>query len=179
MEYPALTMISDSLDEANTLYTVVHENAHQWWYALVGNDQFNYSWQDEGLAEYSSLLFFENTPNYGITRTGMLGSATKAYRAFYSVYNQIFGDANTAMNRPLSEFISDYEYVNIAYNKGLLMFEALRTAMGDEKFFASLKDYFESNVYTISTPEHLIAAFVKRADVEGVFASFTEGKIII
>jgi aminopeptidase N len=172
-------MISDSLDEANTLYTVVHENAHQWWYALVGNDQFNYSWQDEGLAEYSSLLFFENTPNYGITRTGMLGSATKAYRAFYSVYNQIFGDANTAMNRPLSEFISDYEYVNIAYNKGLLMFEALRTAMGDEKFFASLKDYFESNVYTIATPEHLIAAFVKRADVEGVFASFTEGKIII
>jgi aminopeptidase N len=179
MEYPALTMISDSLDEASALYTVVHENAHQWWYAMVGSDQVNYSWQDEGLAEYSSLLFFENTPNYGITRTGMLGSATKSYRAFYSVYNQIFGDADTTMNRPLNKFISEYEYVNIAYNKGLLMFEAVRTAMGDEKFFAGLRDYFSTCLYQIATPEHLIAAFVKKADVEGVFSSFLDGKIII
>jgi aminopeptidase N len=179
MEYPALTMISDSLDEASALYTVVHENAHQWWYALVGSDQANYSWQDEGLAEYSSLLFFENNPNYGITRTSMLGSATKAYRAFYSVYNQIFGNADTTMNRNLSAFVSDYEYVNIAYNKALLMFEAVRVSMGDEKFLASLKDYYSENIYTLATPEHLIAAFARRADVEGVFSSFLEGKIII
>ena len=94
MEYPGLTMISDACDAATALYTIVHENAHQWWYAAVGSDQFNNGWQDEGLAEYSSLMFFENTPEYGLTRTGMLGSATKAYRAFYSVYNQIFGDAD-------------------------------------------------------------------------------------
>jgi hypothetical protein len=179
MEYPALTMISDNLDEASALYTVVHENAHQWWYALVGSNQVNYSWQDEGLAEYSSLLFFENNPNYGITRTSMLGLATKAYRAFYSVYNQIFGNADTTMNRNLSAFVSDYEYVNIAYNKALLMFEAVRVSMGDEKFFACLKDYFTENIYTLATPEHLIAAFARRADVEGVFSSFLEGKIII
>jgi hypothetical protein len=145
----------------------------------VGSDQANYSWQDEGLAEYSSLLFFENNPNYGITRTSMLGSATKAYRAFYSVYNQIFGNADTTMNRNLSAFVSDYEYVNIAYNKALLMFEAVRVSMGDEKFLASLKDYYSENIYTLATPEHLIAAFARRADVEGVFSSFLEGKIII
>ena len=29
MEYPALTMISDSLDSDNGIYTIVHENAHQ------------------------------------------------------------------------------------------------------------------------------------------------------
>jgi hypothetical protein len=179
MEYPALTMISDNLNSTTNLYTIVHENAHQWWYAMVGSDQVNYSWQDEGPAEYSSLLFFENNANYGLTRTGMLGTATKSYRAFYSVYNQIFGDTDTTMNRNLANFISDYEYANIAYNKGLLMFEAVRTAMGDEKFLASLKEYFESNKFTLAPPEALYAPFVKRADVEGIFVAFTEGKIII
>jgi aminopeptidase N len=179
MEYPALTMISDTLSSATNLYTIVHENAHQWWYAMVGSDQVNYSWQDEGLAEYSALMFFENNPTYGFTRTGMLGTATKAYRAFYSVYNQIFGNADTTMTRSLSQFISDYEYVNIAYNKGLLLFEAVRAAMGDEKFCLSLREYFDGNKFTVASAEALIAPFVKRADVEGIFTSFLDGKIII
>lgn len=179
MEYPALTMISDACDAANALYTIVHENAHQWWYAAVGNDQFNCGWQDEGLAEYSTLMFFENTPGYGLTRTGMIGSATKAYRAFYSVYNQIFGDADTTMNRPISAYLSDYEYVNIAYNKGLLLFEAVRSACGDSDFVSALKNYYSTYKFTNAAPEGLIAVFAERADVEGIFESFIEGKIII
>ena len=104
MEYPALTMISSSLDESTSVYTVVHETAHQWWYAMVGSDQIKCAWQDEGLAEYSTACFFENHPSYGFTRTGMLGTAIKSYRAYYSVYNQIFGKADTTMTRDLSAF---------------------------------------------------------------------------
>ena len=179
MEYPALTMISDRLDASGALYTVVHENAHQWWYAMVGNDQANCGWQDEGLAEYSCLMFFENYPRYGVLRSGMLGSATKSYRAFYSVYNQIFGDADTTMNRKLTEYVSDYEYTNIAYNKGLLLFESVRTCLGDDKFKAALKEYFKDNKFKVASPEAMIAPFAKRGDVEGIFTSFIEGKIII
>jgi hypothetical protein len=179
MEYPALTMVSDALDSTTALYTVVHENAHQWWYAMVGSDQYNNGWQDEGLAEYSTLMFFEKTPNYGFTRTGLLGSATKSYRAFYSVYSQIFGDADTTMTRPLSAFVSDYEYANIAYNKGLLLFEAVRTAVGDDKFVAGLQSYFEANKFAITTPEELYSHFTSTSGVESIFTSFVEGKIII
>ena len=179
MEYPALTMISDSLDSTGTVYTIVHENAHQWWYAMVGSDQINCAWQDEGLAEYSSLMFFENHPSYSFTRTGIVGSATKAYRAYFSVYNQIFGEVNTAMNRPLSEFESDYEYANIAYNKGLVLFDMLRQSVGDEKFVSALKEYFSENIYSIASCDNLYASFLKYGDLEGFFSSFVEGKIVI
>jgi hypothetical protein len=179
MEYPALTMISDSLDSAAAIYTIVHENAHQWWYAMVGSDQVNHSWQDEGLAEYSSLMFFEKNPTYGLTRTGMVGAATKSYRAFYSVYNQLFGDADTTMDRCLNEFIGEYEYSNIAYNKGLLLFEAVRSAVGDEKFATALKTYFKDNLFKVASPQSLYAPFAKGADIEGIFTSFVDGKIII
>ena len=180
MEYPALTMISDSLDSDGNIYTIVHENAHQWWYAMVGSDQLNSAWQDEGLAEYSSLMFFENHPTYSFTRTGIVGTATKSYRSFYSVYNQIFGEADTSMNRNLGAFESEYEYSNIAYNKGLIMFDMLRESIGDDKFKAGLKKYFSENVNRIASCEDLFGCFLSSGvDLEGFFNSFMEGKIVI
>ncbi len=179
MEYPALVMISDDMESVDSVYTTVHEIAHQWWYAMVGNNQVTCAWQDEGLAEYSSLCFFESHPEYGFTRTAMLGSATKAYRAYFSVYNQIFGKADTTMTRSLGDFASDYEYANIAYNKALIMFETLRGAMGDEKFFSALRKYFDENKFSIASPETLIASFASLYDVEGMIAGFVEGKTVI
>lgn len=180
MEYPALTMISDSLDSDNSIYTIVHENAHQWWYAMVGSDQINCAWQDEGLAEYSSLMFFENYPGYSFTRTGLVGTATKSYRTFYSVYNQIFGNADTSMNRSLKDYESEYEYSNIAYNKGLILFNMLRSSIGDNKFIAGLKKYYSGNIYKIASYEDLCGCFISAGvDLEGYFNSFVEGKIVI
>lgn len=180
MEYPALTMISDELDRDTNNYTIVHENAHQWWYAMVGSDQLNCAWQDEGLAEYSSVMFFENHPDYNFTRTGLVGMATKSYRAYYSVYNQIFGDVNTSMTRNLKDFESDYEYANIAYNKGMIMFDTLRQSIGDDKFKSGLKKYFENNCHKIATQEDLFGCFISGGvDLEGFFQSFIDGKIVI
>lgn len=179
MEYPALVMINDTLEEADGVYTAVHETAHQWWYAVVGNDQVNCAFMDEGLAEYSSLCYFEAHPEHGFTRTGLLGSAIKSYRAYYSVYNQIFGKADTSMDRSLDEFAGDYEYINVAYNKSLLMFENLRTSMGDKKFFAALGEYYSSNKFKIASKEELISRFSSRHDVEGLIDGYIEGKVVI
>lgn len=179
MEYPALAMINSALSRADTVYTAVHETAHQWWYAMVGSDQVKNAWQDEGLAEYSTLMFFESHPAYGYTRTGVLGSAIKAYRGYYSVYNQIFGKSDTTMNRPLNEYDGEYEYVNIAYNKGLLMFESVRCAMGDKKFLNCLSDYFTANKFKLATPEELIARLNKQHDVEGLVYGYLDGKVVI
>lgn len=180
MEYPGLTMISDYLDKDSNIYTIVHENAHQWWYAMVGNNQLNSAWQDEGLAEYSTLMFFEKTPIYAFTKSGLIGNATKAYRAYYTVYKQIFGNANTTMNRHLKDYENEYEYNNIAYRKGLIMFDMLRNSIGDEKFISAIKKYFDGNLNKIAAPEDLISSFINCGnDIEGFFSSFIEGKIVI
>ena len=59
MEYPCLTFIADNLAEDEKVRAIAHETAHQWWYAAVGSDSIENAWQDEGLAEYSALAFFE------------------------------------------------------------------------------------------------------------------------
>lgn len=180
MEYPALTMIASGLDSDSGVYTIVHENAHQWWYAMVGSDQVNCAWQDEGLAEYSALMFFENNTSYGFTRTGLIGTATSSYRAFFSVLGQLNGTVDTSMSRRLDQFAGEYEYNNIAYNKGLLLFESLRVSLGDEKFINGLQSYFSKYCGKTATADDLCGCFISLgADVEGFFESFTEGKIII
>ena len=179
MEYPGLTMIADSLDSDNTIYTIVHENAHQWWYAMVGSDQINNAWQDEGLAEYSTLMFFESTPAYGFTRKGIVSSATNYYRAFFNVFSQLNGTIDTTMTRHLGEYKSELEYNNIAYNKGLILFDMLRGAVGDNDFNAALKKYYQNNLCKTASPENLIASFTGGPNVEGIFNSFLDGNILI
>lgn len=58
-EYCNVAVLSDALSFADTEKTVVHEIAHQWWYSLVGSDQVSAPWQDEALAQWSTLLYFE------------------------------------------------------------------------------------------------------------------------
>ena len=50
MEYPRLVF---SNPERRVL---AHELAHQWWYAVVGNDQYAEPWLDESFATWASML---------------------------------------------------------------------------------------------------------------------------
>ena len=180
MEYPALSMISDCLKEEDRIKAVAHETAHQWWYAVVGSDQIENAWQDEGLAEYSTVCFFENYEKYEFTREGLVTEALKEYRSYYDVYGSVLGRTDTKMARHLKDYISDYEYRCLAYDKGVVMFDTLRKSVGDKKFFAGLKRYYADNAYTIATPAALVGAFEKTgSDVQGFFDGFLEGKVIL
>lgn len=52
MEYPQLVMI-----DVNSA-VLVHELAHQWWFGLVGDDQYTEPWLDEAFATYATDLYF-------------------------------------------------------------------------------------------------------------------------
>ena len=180
MEYPTLVMISDKLEPSAYGEVIVHETAHQWWQTAVGNNEIENAFMDEGLTEYSVVLFYENHPHYGMTREKMIRSAEQTYKTYCSVYDKIFGGVNTKMLRRLDEFESEYEYVNVAYIKGCIMFDYLRQTIGDLRFFSGLKRYYNTYKYKIATPYDLVGAFEKiGADSNGFFESFYQGKVII
>ena len=180
MEYSALSLISDGLKEGDRERVTVHETAHQWWAIAVGSDQIENAWQDEGLTEYATIMFFENCEKYGFTREGLVAQALREYRSYYDVYGSVLGRADTRMSKHLKDFISAYEYRCIAYDKGIIMFDTLRKSVGDKKFVSSLKRYYAANLFQIATPGALIGSFEKTGlDVVGFFDSFLEGKAIL
>ncbi len=180
MEYPGIVFISDSLDKETAVEAAVHETAHQWWYAAVGNNQLETAYIDEGLAEYSVCLFFENTPSHLVSREGFMNGKIAEFRAFYGVYDQLAGKADGTMERPLSGFTSEYEYVETVYTKSAIMFDAFRSGVGDKRFFAGLSRFYSENKFGIADTPRLISAFERAGcDAEGFFTSWLEGKVII
>lgn len=182
MEYPNLVMISDECSTYKDYQNVIiHETAHQWWYGLVGNNEYDFGWLDEGLTDYSTALFYRENPDYGVDFNQLIKNTTNSYVTFVDVYTKVLGKVDTTMNRALNEFKTEPEYVYIAYVKGVLLFDSLRVNCGDEKFMKALKTYFSTYKYQNVAPEHLIGCFEKTMSCEmrGFFDSWIDGKVVI
>jgi aminopeptidase N len=52
MEYPTLVMQDPSVG------VLVHELAHQWWFGIVGDDEYTEPWLDEAFASYATDRYF-------------------------------------------------------------------------------------------------------------------------
>lgn len=180
MEYPNLVYISDAVTDLETYeYVIVHEIAHQWWYSVVGNNEYTEAWLDESLTEYSTLLFYEKTGRGDYA--SMTNGALNTYRLFVEVYTNVRGDVDESMNRNLSSFSTEPEYVNCIYTKGVLLFDNLRAMLGDNKFFKCLENYFDEYAFKNSSTAKLIESFSKtaRMDLEGYFNSWLNGTVIL
>ena len=181
MEYPNLIMISSSIEnEDDYKNVIIHETAHQWWYAMVGNDEFNYPWLDESLTEFSTLLFYDNNEGYNLNHKEMIDASKSNYTLFVTVYEDVLGKIDTSM-RAVDQYSTEPEYTYCTYVKGVLMFESLYQLVGKDKFVKSLKEYFESNKYTNAKPENLISSFEKvcKKSLTSFFESWTTDKVVI
>ena len=58
MEYPTLFTVGTSwlMPREDTYLedTAVHEAGHQWWYGMVGTNEFEDAWMDEGINQYAN-----------------------------------------------------------------------------------------------------------------------------
>jgi hypothetical protein len=112
----------------NNLVTIgVHEIAHQWWYGLVGNDQAMEPWLDEAMAAYSERIFYEfNYPRYG---------------DWWWQFRVDYFNPTGYVDTPIYSGGTFRAYTNAVYLRGAHFMEDLRVRMGDDNFYAFLKDY--------------------------------------
>ncbi len=153
IEYPGVIVIGRKLYTGRERdyfeFAVAHEVAHQWWYGIVGNDQINFPWVDEALAQYSTLMYYENTK-------GAPAGANILKSVFQATYNQAKNDGrDLPVNQPVGAF-SEREYVAMVYNKGPLFFDAMRKQIGDDKFYNFLRAYFDGYRYKVAFPDDLL-----------------------
>ncbi|MGN0788229.1 MAG: M1 family metallopeptidase [Candidatus Onthoplasma sp.] len=181
MEYPGLIMISASIEDQNDyMNVIVHETAHQWWYGMVGNDEYNYPWLDEALTEYSTILFYDFNSGYEFNHAQMVQSCKDNYSLFINVYQDVLGTIDTSM-RSVNAYSTEPEYTYCIYVKGVLMFDSIYNLIGKDKFLKCLKTYFEENKYKNVTPDCLVSAFSRttKQDFEPIFSSWIKGKVVI
>lgn len=147
MEYPQLAFIPNSyFDGSKSMLglegVIVHETAHQWWYGVVGSNEIDEAWLDEGLATYSKVIYFEKMNG---TSFGRDYYEKNIHSIYENKRKSIKGEEN--LLKPLYEFDGWKEYDTLAYKKGAVLFDVLRNKVGDKVFFDILKKYYNENKY--------------------------------
>lgn len=130
--------------------TTAHEVAHQWFYALVGNDQLDEPWLDESLTQYATLLYFRD--HYG-------PAGGEGYYQSLEQRWQRVDNAGIAIGQPVSAY-DGAEYSAIIYGRGPIFVDTLAQTMGQETFNAFLRDYVATFRWEIATT----AAFKQLAE---------------
>ena len=126
IEYPGSILM---LDDSRVV--TVHEVAHQWFYAMVGNSQARDPWLDEAFASWAEEEVDGTSNDAGLRIPGEVGDSTTDYGA------------------------DEQTYYSVTYAKGAAAITAARRAAGAAKFDAAIRCYVNANAWRIAQPKDL------------------------
>ncbi|MGW3035263.1 M1 family aminopeptidase [Streptomyces sp. NPDC001178] len=134
MEYPGFV-----LDLVSTT-ALTHEIGHQWWYGIVGDDEYNSPWLDEAFTDYATDLAL------GKSGSNCWNSVSWASSAEKITNSMAYWDAHSS------------RYSTVVYGYGKCALHDLRRLIGDTAMTKLLKDYATSHWYGVSTTAEFKAA---------------------
>ncbi|MEU9469031.1 M1 family aminopeptidase [Streptomyces avermitilis] len=134
MEYPGFV-----LDLVSTT-ALTHEIGHQWWYGIVGDDEYNNPWLDEAFTDYATDLALNKTG------TSCWNSVSWASTAEKITNSMAYWDTHSS------------RYSTVIYGYGKCALHDLRRVLGDTAMTKLLKDYATSHWYGVSTTAEFKAA---------------------
>jgi peptidase M1-like protein len=147
--------------EESLEWTVSHLIAHQWWGVAVGNDPAREPVLDEGLSNWSALLYYNEVHDEQQAKTVLNDQLVGVYRVY-----RTFGGDDMDANRPSRDYRNSLQYAAIVSTKGALMFVELQRMLGEKRFFAALQSYYQANLFEIAELEDLRGAFIAEAPIE-------------
>ncbi|MFF9243367.1 M1 family aminopeptidase [Streptomyces sp. NPDC014776] len=134
MEYPGFV-----LDLVSTT-ALTHEIGHQWWYGIVGDDEYNSPWLDEAFTDYATDLALGKTGSNCWSGVSWAASAEKITNSM------AYWDAHSS------------RYSTVVYGYGKCALHDLRRVLGDTAMAKLLKDYAAAHWYGVSTTAEFKAA---------------------
>ncbi|MDX3751809.1 M1 family metallopeptidase [Streptomyces sp. AK08-02] len=128
MEYPGLVLLGTTEEGG----AVVHEVAHQWWYGIVGNDEYASPWLDESFAQYANARF------YGWDTVGCWSQDD-------------WPNDSAALTNSMAYWSTHRGEFHLVYTAGSCALADLERALGSDTMARLLKRYAHDHWYGVST----------------------------
>jgi hypothetical protein len=147
MEYPQLIMVTGYRASTSLLNVIAHEVGHQWFYGMIGNNETEEAWIDEGLTQY---LTEEATRKlFGLGDNPYTGLDSLVYPWIESPWidlHQYYQLAVTRYEEQLSiphDWMREDQTSSLVYYKGMSVARMLEYMMGDSLFDAAMRGFVE------------------------------------
>jgi hypothetical protein len=116
-------------------FFIAHEIAHQWWGQAVGWKNYHEQWLSEGFAQYFAALFAE--------RERGPGQFAAVLRQMRKTAIETSPQGPVYLGYRLGHIRNEGRVFRaLVYNKGAMVLHMLRRLIGDEAFFAGLRDFY-------------------------------------
>ncbi|NUN70421.1 MAG: M1 family metallopeptidase, partial [Bacteroidetes bacterium] len=151
MEYPMMIFADDGEAITNGLYYVIaHELGHQWYPMMVGNNETNYPFMDEGFNTYITATAIED--RYGkdglihkdflraLSWMNLPSSEARLFEQRFYLLSAREEDETTVMSHPYS--YPGSQFGTAAYQKPGTVLVMLRDVIGPDAFAQGMNTYY-------------------------------------
>lgn len=171
MEYPNITVISKMPSQDILEFVIMHEVGHNWFYGILGSNERDHAWLDEGLNEYTNIRYWEKKypeRNGGVimqdftqNKLGIAKNLDMRWIMGYLGYQQ---RAVSADDQPIDITSTEFHpgnYGSIVYGKTAIFTRYLQHYLGEEKINEIMQEYYENWKFKHPSPQNLREIFKK------------------
>jgi hypothetical protein len=168
MEYPNITVIGESYSAFSLEQVIVHEVGHNWFYGILGSNERQHAWMDEGLNTFTENRYTEtkypemDMGGIGLPKGIMAKSGLDVYgpRGMYDLGYLL--NARRNYDQPIettSENFTSMNYGAIVYGKTGIGMDYMLAYLGDTLFNKCMRAYFDKWKFKHPQPDDLRDVF--------------------
>ena len=158
MEYPMITLItSPNAKEEEMDAVITHEVGHNWFYGILGSNERDHPWMDEGINTYFQFRYEAEKYRTNSLFGNMIPKDVKELpeadfqSRIYNVLNSI--PAQQPINTGSTGFSNKDEYGIVIYVKTAVWLYMLENALGRDVLDKGLQAYFKDWQFRHPSPE--------------------------
>lgn len=164
MEYPNITVIGEASSAMDLDMVITHEVGHNWFYGILGSNERDHPFLDEGLNSFYELRYMrQKYPSQNLTAMIGLDSSLRVLglnKMPYWKYHELpfYSATRKRKDQPLflgSEAFTESNYGAMVYSKSALIFDYLLDYMGEHMIDSAMKTYYARYRFTHPTPGDL------------------------